>query len=148
MVRVIGRAGAVVAVAAVAVLGGVGAASADPGNAPGAFELQLDCGDGNSYTVIVMDQGRSQFSPGHDVANNTTFVPTKFGAFHGVVTDEDGAVLEEFTEPPSPKGNSTKVRATSISCTYTVEEWTDDPDLGLLHFVGDGSVIGFTTPAH
>jgi hypothetical protein len=148
MVRVIGRAGAVVAVTALAALGGGGAAAADPGNAPGAFELPLVCDDGNSYTVIVMDQGRSQFSPGHDVANNTTFVPTMFGAFHGVVTNAGGTVVDEFTEPPSPKGNSTKPRATSISCTYTVEEWTADPDLGLLHFVGDGSVIGFTTPAH
>lgn len=148
MVRAIGRLASVVAVVAAVVLGGVGPASADPGNAPGASQLPIVCADG-SYTVILM--GRGEFTPGHDVASNTTFVPTMFGPFHGVVTQvSTGTVLDEFTEPPSAKGSSTKTRATSVECTYTIEQTGVDPafpELGLLHFVGHGSVIGFTTPA-
>lgn len=150
MVRFIGRAAAVVAVTVLGVLGGVGAASADPGNAPGTSEVPLVCNDGNSYTVIV--NGRGAFTPGHDVGSNTILVPTMFGPFHGVVTQvSTGTVLDDFTEPAVAKGSSTKTRATSVSCTYTIEQTGVDPafpELGPLHFVGNGSVIGFTTPAH
>lgn len=147
MSRILGRAGAVVAVAVMATFGSVGTASADPANAPGSFEIPLVCDNGITYTATVMEQGQSQFSPAHDTASNTTLVPTMFGETHGVVTAEDGTVLEEFTEPAISKGSSTKSRATSVSCTYSFDETFTDPSLGVVNVHGEGSVIGFTTPA-
>lgn len=146
MVRILRRRGLVVAVAAAAMLGGVGTAAADPGNAPGAFVVPLVCDDGNTYTVIV--NGNGEFGAAHDAASNSTFIPTMFGPFHGVLTAEDGTVLDEFTDPASSKGSSTKARATSVSCTFSFDDTFTDPDLGVLHFVGEGSVVGFKTPAH
>jgi hypothetical protein len=145
MIRRVGLPSAVVAMAAVAVLGGIGTAMADPGNAPNSSEVPLVCDGGATYTVVV--NGNGQFAAAHDVASNATLIPTAFGPFHGVITDEAGNVVDEFTDPAVAKGSSTKTRTTSISCTYTFDETFTDPELGVLTFHGDGSVIGFSTPA-
>ncbi len=131
--------------ASAAVLGGIGTATADPGNAPNSFEVPLVCDNGATYTVVV--NGNGNFTAAHDVASNATFIPTAFGPFHGVVTDEGGTVIAEFTDPAIAKGNSTKTRKTSISCTYSFDETFTDPELGVLTFHGEGDVSGFTTPA-
>ena len=64
-----------------------------------------------------------------------------------MITDDEGNVLEEFTDPPSPKGNSTKSRQTSISCTFFFDDSFTDPEFGVLHFHGESSVVGFSPPA-
>ena len=56
-------------------------------------------------------------------------------------------MIDEFTDPAVNKGRSTRPRATSLSCTYTILEQFEDPELGLLTFTGSGSVEGFLTPA-
>lgn len=147
MSRILGRAGASVAAAALALLGGVGTAAADPSNAPAAFEVPLDCDNGASYLVTVMEQGPHAFSPAHDTASNTTLVPTWFGEQQFVITTDDGTVVPAEPEPEIAKGSSTKDRSTSVSCTFTFDVTFTDPDLGVLHVHGTGSVIGFTTPA-
>jgi hypothetical protein len=131
--------------ATAAVVGGIGAAAADPVSAPNSFEVPIMCNDGTAYTVVVA--GNGEFTAAHDLASNTTLIPTAFGPFHGVITDEDGNVLDEFTDPAVAKGNSTKTRTTSISCTFSIDDTFTDPELGVLTFHGEGSVIGFTTPA-
>jgi hypothetical protein len=74
-------------------------------------------------------------------------VPTAFGEFHGTVTDSDGNVIDEFVDPPMTKGNSgNHALATTASCTYSVSDSFEDPELGLLTFAGEGSVTGFVTP--
>jgi hypothetical protein len=123
----------------------VGTAAADPVNAPAAFVVPLVCDDGASYEVVV--NGNGEFGVGHDLASNTILIPTAFGPFRGVITDDEGNVLDEFTEPPSTKGNSTKGRQTSISCTFVIDDTFTDPEFGVLHFHGEGSVVGFTSPA-
>lgn len=138
-----GRCGAVLAMAAV--FSSAGAATADPGNAPNSTVVPLVCDNGSTYTAVI--NGNGAFSPAHDLASNTTLIPTAFGPFHGVVTDANGTVVNEFTDPAIDKGNSTKTRATSVSCIYTFDGTFTDPDLGVLTFHGEGGVIGFTTPA-
>ncbi|HEX6329118.1 MAG TPA: hypothetical protein VFZ72_21305 [Jiangellaceae bacterium] len=140
-----GRVCLAVAVGAASTLAVVGTAAADPVNAPGAFLVPLACDDGASYEVVV--NGNGEFGVGHDLASNAMLIPTAFGPFHGVITDDGGNVLEEFTDPPSTKGSSTKSRQTSISCTFVVDDTFTDPEFGVLHFQGEGSVVGFSTPA-
>jgi len=145
MGRIIGRSGAVIAMAAAAALWGPGPVAADPGNAPNSFAVPLVCDGGATYTVVV--SGNGQFTAAHDAASNSTLIPTAFGVFHGVITDADDNVLDEFTDAAVAKGNSSKTRATSLSCTFTIEDTFTDPELGVLTFHGEGSVIGFSTPA-
>jgi hypothetical protein len=146
MIRRIGRVCAAAAVGTAWTLVVIGPAAADPVNAPNAFTVPLECDDGASHEVVV--SGNAVFGVGHDLASNAIFVPTAFGPFHGVITDDDGNVLEEFTDPPSTKGSSTKSRETSISCTFVTDETFTDPEFGVLHLQGEGSVVGFSTPAH
>jgi hypothetical protein len=93
----------------------------------------------------VSVNGNGAFTPGHDLASTTILVPTAFGV-HGVLTDADGNVIDEFVDPPMVKGSSSKQRATTTSCTFTITESFEDLDLGPLTFTGDGSVTGFVTP--
>ncbi|MEO6711919.1 MAG: hypothetical protein ABIM89_00650, partial [Mycobacteriales bacterium] len=139
------RSGLVLAITAAAMLGGTGTAAADPANSPRSMTIPIVCTDGHSYLIVV--NGNGDFSPGHDVASNATLVPTAFGPFHGVVTDDAGNVIDEFTDPATSKGNSTRTRATSIACTFSFSATFTDPVLGVLHFNGEGSVVGFVTPA-
>ena len=116
-------------------------ASADPKTEP----IQLVCDNGTTYRAAA--NGHGVFTPAHDVDSTTILNATSFGEFHGVVTDSNGSVLDEFTDPSVAKGSSTKPRATSISCTYVIVAQFDDPDLGPLTFTGTGTVDGFLTPA-
>jgi len=119
-------------------------AGADPGRAPGSFEVPLVCDNGSSYVVVL--NGNGEFTVGHDTASNSIVVPTAFGPFHGVITDDAGNVVDEFTDPALTKGSSTKDRGTSTSCTFEFNETFTDPELGVLHFHGEGSVVVFVTP--
>jgi hypothetical protein len=119
-----------------------GPSSADPKGSP----LPVTCDNGVTYQVTV--NGNGAFTPGHDADSTSVLVPTSFGEFHGVVTDSTGEVIDEFTDPAMFKGSSTKPRGTSLSCTLTIFEQFEDPELGLLTFTGTGSVEGFLTPAH
>lgn len=118
-----------------------GAASADPQGEP----ISLECDNGISYQVTV--NGNGAFTPGHDLASTSVLVPTFFGELHGTVTDSSGNVIEEFVDPPMVKGNSGgHPRATTTSCTFTINQSFEEPDLGLLFFSGQGSLTGFVTP--
>ena len=121
---------------------GAGAAAADPTKAQ---TLTLVCDNGSTYTVVVNSSG--EWSPAHDVNGTSMLVPVSFGALHGTVTDANGNVVDEFTDPASVKGRSgSQQRATSASCTFTSDDTFVDPDLGPLHVHVDGSVVGFVTP--
>jgi hypothetical protein len=117
-------------------------AGADPAHG---FIVPLDCTDGNSYTTVT--NGNGEFTPTHDTASNKVFIPTRFGPFHGTVTDSGGNVVDEFTDPGVTKGRADRPRRTAVECTYEFEQTFEDPDLGELTFTGDGTVYGFTTPA-
>jgi hypothetical protein len=121
-------------------IGGASAASADPKNEP----IPVVCDNGSTYQATT--NGNGAFTPAHDLASTTTLVPTAFGEFNGTVTDSNGTVIDEFTDPPMTKGASSKQRATTTTCTYTITETFEDPDLGTLSFTGTGTVTGFVTP--
>jgi hypothetical protein len=122
-------------------LGTAGTASADPKGTP----FPIVCDNGVTYEVTV--NGNGAFTPAHDSASTSVLVPTAFGAIHGVITDSDGNVIDQFTDPPAAKGNSGKhARATMTSCTFTITDSFEDPQLGLLTATVEGSVTGFVTP--
>jgi hypothetical protein len=138
-------AGAAAMIVGATVMSGAGAAYADPVNAPEGFVIPVVCDNGVTYQAV--GNGNGNFTPAHDLNSTTMLIPTAFGPFHAVVTDLDGNVLAEFTDPAQVKGNSTQDRATSTSCTYTVEFTDFVPEFGqVVHFVGTGSVDGFVTP--
>jgi hypothetical protein len=114
--------------------------AADPKGTP----VPVSCDDGLTYMVAV--NGNGPFTPGHDIGSTSVLVPTAFGEFHGTVTDAAGTVLEEFTDPAIAKGSSTKPRGTAVSCSFTISEQFEDPDLGLITFTGSGTLEGFVTP--
>lgn len=106
--------------------------------------VTLTCDDGKTYNVALGGDGA--FTPGHDVAGTTMIVVTAFGAGSGTVTDADGNVIEELSQLASVKGNASKDRAGSVTCTYTFDETTTTADGRVLHVHFEGSVVGFTTP--
>lgn len=113
-------------------------ASADPGGAAESFPLV--CDNGVTYRIVVA--GNGEFTPAHDIDSNTILVPTAFGPFVGTVTDPDGNVVQEINEPGSTKGQSSKQRRTTATCTFHLEE-TDEAGFT---FSADSSVTGFVTP--
>lgn len=122
-----------------------GVAQADP-LPPGSETFELMCG-GETHEVVV--SGRGLFTPAHDVDSNTVFVPTSFGETDVTVTIADGGeVIDEFTDPAMWKGQATRERRTSTSCTYTIvfEFYDEELDEDLL-ITASGSVEGFYTPA-
>ena len=141
----VARYGAATIIGAMA-MSGAGTAYADPINSPNAFgPFPVVCDNGVTYQVV--GNGNGDFTPAHDVNSTSTLIPTAFGPFHGVVTDLQGNVLAEFTDPAQTKGSSTKDRATSTSCTFTVEFTDFVPEFGqVVRSVGTGSVEGFVTP--
>jgi hypothetical protein len=122
-------------------LGTAGTASADPSGPP----IPVVCDNGVTYQATV--NGNGVFTPAHDIASTSILVPTAFGEFHGTVTDSDGNVIDQFSDPPVVKGNSgNHARTTTTSCTFTLTESFEDPGLGLLTLTVEGSVTGFVTP--
>jgi hypothetical protein len=117
-------------------------AAADPGNAKNAEVIPLDC-DGTTYTVVV--NGNGAWTPAHDTASSAMFIPVSFGPFTGIITAEDGTVVEEFTEPAETKGSG---KNADIDCSFTITNTFEDPSLGegTFTFTGTGTVSGFATP--
>ncbi len=133
-----------VAVGALTTVGLVAPATADPGDA--SDPIVLVCENGNTYAATVA--GNGDFTPAHDLGSTSILVPTAFGEFQGTVRDTSGAVLAEFTEPPSTKGRSTRSRATSTTCTFAFSVTDFDEEFGqVVTFSASGSVTGFVTPA-
>lgn len=145
MKAVFSRVATTVATAGIVLSAGLGTASADPSANPHSFEVPAVCDNGVSYEFLVA--GNGEFTPAHDKESNTLLVVTGFGEAHGVLTDDEGNVLDEFTDPAVSKGNATKGRKTSVTCAFSFEESFTDPDLGLLHFSFEGTAVGFLTPA-
>jgi hypothetical protein len=121
----------------------MGVASADPQGT----EILISCDNGVTYHATV--NGNGPFTPAHDLATTTILIPVALGEFHGTLTDQNGAVIDEFTDPAITKGSSgNHVRATTTSCRFTINDTFVDPVLGTVHFFGQGTVTGFITPVH
>jgi hypothetical protein len=144
MIKTIVRLGVVLLFGVASALAGATTAGADPGGSKQSFQVTVDCDNGATYQLILI--GNGEFAAGHDSASNSIIVPTAIGSFHGVLTDAEGNVIDEFTDPPATKGNATKDRATSAECTFEFDQTFTDPELGIVHFHGEGSVTVFVTP--
>lgn len=122
----------------------VGAASADPKS-----ELvPLECDNGKSYVVAV--NGNGEFTPGHVVGGTAMLVPIAFGEFTGTLRDENGDVVETFTEEGATKGQSAKGVKDPVTCTFEFTEVSDgsDPEFPEGYtFEGSGTVVVRITPS-
>ena len=133
---------AVLGILLAAVLGTAGPASADP---PGALFMVV-CDDGSTYEVVI--NGNGVWRPGHDLGSTSNLVPVLFGESHFVLTDEEGNVLDDFTVPAVAKGATPSAVPDELlrSCTFTTEQVEEDPELGLLTFTGEGTLVLYVTP--
>jgi hypothetical protein len=116
-------------------------AAADPKGEP----FPLTCGQ-QTYMVVVA--GNGDWTPAHSTTDTTMFIPVSFGDFTGTVTDANGAVVDQFTEPGGEaKGPG---RNALMTCSFTFTETFQDPELGegTFTFTGTGTVSGFATPRH
>ena len=103
--------------------------------------IPVDCDNGQSYVIAV--NGNGAFTPAHDTASTATFVPVSFGEFTFTVTDAQGNVVDQGTEPgiDKGKGNAAKGKKTLITCEFSFSDTEDG-----LTFEGGGTVTGFLTP--
>ena len=99
-----------------------GAAGADPKGET----CELECDNGETYEVIT--SGSGDFTPALVVDSNTVLVPVEFGAFHGVVRNPAGAIVDEFNDPPTPKGQSGKNLKDPVECEFSFFEVSDGSD--------------------
>lgn len=117
--------------------------AAPAGAAPVRETVPLVCDNGKTYTAEV--NGNGNFTPARDVASNTVLVPLAFGDFSGTVTDSEGNVVDEFSDPGIAKGQSGKNAKNTITCTFEFNEtFTEEGET--YTFSGGGSVTGYTTP--
>jgi hypothetical protein len=133
---------AVTGLSVAAVLGGVNPANADP---PGGL-FTVVCDNGNTYEISL--PGNGVWRPGHDLGSTSILVPVSFGESHFVLTDAEGNVLEDITQPSVTKGATPNSVPDDLltSCTFTTEQVEEDPDLGLVTFTGEGTVVLYVTP--
>ena len=132
-----------------------GTAGADPSNAHSATLVPLVCDDGQIYDAVA-NSGNSSvqtFSPAHDLNSSSVLIPVSFGEFSGTLTNSNGDIIDEFTEPGATKGRARATGNTPVHCTFTfgetfvVTEPGGDLPPGTYTFSGTGSVTGFI-PGH
>lgn len=94
----------------------VGVAGAAPANSPNAETFQLDCDNGQSYTVVV--NGNGNFTPGHIIGGGV-LIPV---AFTFEATDAAGNLI--FSDAIAKNGQMKGLTGDLIVCTFgdTFEE--------------------------
>ena len=135
--RALARTALTAACAAGLALSAVATAQADPKRGD---MFDLVCG-GTTYQVVTT--GNGDYTPAHDVHSNLTFIPHAFAAFHGVIRDDEGAIVDEFVEDASTQGSGKQKN--DVSCTFSFHEVSDgsDPEFPEGYtFDGTGSVTG------
>jgi hypothetical protein len=109
-------------------------ALADPVNAKNAQLIPASCDNGQSYQVVV--NGNGEFTPAHDLASTSVFVPQSFNlTFEFTPT---GGETESETDTSAKHNVHGNLTTCSIDFTQTFPE-------GSFHLFG--TVIGFFTPA-
>ena len=115
--------------------------SADPVGAKNSTPVSVTCDNGQTYETVA--NGNGQFSPAHDLHSTSVLIPVAFGPTTFTVTDPDGNVVDQGTDPAEAKGSSAQNPGADMECTFVVS--FQDPD-GLTITV-EGTVTGFVTPA-
>ena len=132
------RLASLLAVAAISAALASATATAAPVNAPNAETVALDCGDAGTYDVVV--NGNGDWSPGHDLNSNAVLIPVAFGETTFTLTDPEGNVIDQGTEPATTKGKAKAKGRARITCTFTLT-FTEDGNTATV----TGSVTGFVS---
>jgi hypothetical protein len=140
MRSIVRRLASLLAITAIAAVLTAGAASAAPSKAPNATVVTLDCGGAGTFDVVI--NGNGEWSPGHLLAGNGVVVPLAFGEQTGTVRDQEGNVVDQFTEPATTKGRARANGRARVTCTFSATF----EDEGLTITV-TGSVTGFRSGA-
>jgi hypothetical protein len=93
---------------AIALLGAAftaGPATADPVNAPNAVPVTVECGEAGTFDAVA--NGNGAFTPAHDLNSNAVLIPVSFGPTTFTVTNAEGSVVFQETEPGRTKGSGT-----------------------------------------
>ena len=101
----------------------------------------LNCGGGPENDVDVVVHGGGAWTPALSLEGTTTYQPVAFGEFNGVITDSDGNVVDEFTDPALGRSGN-RTGQDLITCTFTSEADFTDVEGNLLHFKIEGEVLG------
>jgi hypothetical protein len=112
----------------------VPAATADPGHAKNATQINAFCG-GQQVTVVV--NGNGEFTPAHVVGSTSVFIPTAFNITF-TFTPTGGSPMSETdtSSKKSPVKNTT-------TCTIPLQTLFSGPEgTGTI----EGTVTGFFTP--
>jgi hypothetical protein len=127
--------------AAAAILGfGISApAHADPVKAKNSFSFQVVCDNGKTYDAI--SNGNGNFAPAHDLSGTAILIPVSFGEITFTLTDSDGNIIDQETQPPTAKtGAAAHNMNATTSCTFSGSSTEDGTTFTLA-----GSVRGFVT---
>lgn len=122
----------------------LGVAAAPAGADPKGDTFALECDDGQTYNVVA--NGNGNFTPAHDSASTTVFIPLAFGDFTGTITDSQGNVEQLPPDPGIAKGKSGKNAKNTMDCTFSFSETFTDEQGETFTFNGSGSVTGYATP--
>ena len=129
------------ALVCVAVLVLAGAAVAGPINSqsPNSFIVALSCDNGDSFDVIAVG---GDWSPGHIIGQQRVFHVLAFPTFSGTLTDPEGNVVDQFSDPARFRGQgNVPTSATGVTtCSFTLEFQEDG-----FTFTGVGTVTGYIT---
>jgi len=117
-----------------------GVASADPVNARDALPIQIACDNGQTYTAVA--NGNGNFTPAHDLDSNAILVPVSFGPITFTLTDPNGVIIDQETDPAASKGSSASNPNASTSCSFS--GGATAPDGTTFSIVG--TVTGMVTP--
>lgn len=119
------------AAATLLLLGGAGAATAAP---PNAEYLDLDCDNGQSYTIWT--SGNGPFTPGHLVGEPGVLLPLAFLGGGAVAVTPEGDIVEIEFGAADYKGNGAVAGHNprpQTTCAYetTFTLPSEDPETGL-----------------
>ena len=112
-----------------------GPASADPVNSR-TLPITIDCGEAGTYQAVA--NGNGQFTPAHDVNSTSVLIPVAFGPATFTLTDADGNIVDQETDPGDAKGSASPAGRTLVDCSYTFSGSQDG-----YTFSGTGTVTGF-----
>ena len=111
-----------------------GAAAAAPVKSPNAEPFDVECDNGEDYTIVVI--GRGQAAAHSTGPDKTVFVPVSFSFKYFVEGEHQPAFDEEHH-----KGNPPRNREL-ISCTFSFE--FEEPGVGTVQ--AEATVVGFIPP--
>ncbi|MGY1913927.1 hypothetical protein [Blastococcus sp. SYSU DS0973] len=119
------------------VVGGATAATAAP---PSPEVLELECSNGQTYTVEV--RGNGAFTPGHIIGSTGVLIPTAFGPFTFTAQPPGGdpITVTDPTIETKGNGNAHGRERQTVTCTFSGTETLLEEAEGF----SAGTVVNFT----